>query len=161
MTKRAKDIYHVLIADDSEADRLLIKSALRHATCLKIVAEVADGADVIAYLGGQAAFCDRQKFPLPDLLLLDLKMPLKDGFEVLEWLSFQPFKTDLTVVVLTDSMHPGHIKRALDLGADLFQVKPRASSDRAAMIFALEDYLRQSSTFTPSMGGIRQFPSFA
>lgn len=140
MSKLAEDIYFVLVADDSDADRSLLKTAMRHAPRLQVIGEVADGVETIAYLKGQEHFCDRQKYPLPDLLLLDLKMPLQDGFEVLEWLQTQP-RRNLTVVVLTDSMQPEHIKRALDLGADLFQVKPRTNHDRQIMIQALEEYL--------------------
>src|SRR5262249_10219411 len=84
-------------------------------------------------------------FPLPNLLLLDLMMPLKDGFEVLQWLRRHRFER-LTVVVLTDSMQPSHIKKALDLGADLYQVKPQSSTDRVGMMFALENYLRNLAT---------------
>ncbi|MDB6109649.1 MAG: two-component system response regulator [Pedosphaera sp.] len=160
MNKPAKAVYHVLIADDSEADRSLMKIALRQASCLQVIAEVSDGTDVITYLRGQAEFSDRQKFPLPDLLLLDLKMPVLDGFEVLEWLNKQPCP-GLTVVVLTDSMQAEHIKRALDLGADLFQVKPRANHDRAAMILALEDYVLRASTATPRHASFRPTQSFA
>jgi CheY-like chemotaxis protein len=152
MIRLAKDKYHVLVADDSAGDRALLKAALRHTARLKIITEVSDGTEVIAYLRGQAEFSDREKFPLPDLLLLDLKMPLKDGFHVLEWLKEHPCE-GLTIVVLTDSMQPEHIKRALDLGADLFQVKPRASHDRASMILALEDYLVRSATVVPQYTG--------
>ncbi len=152
MTRVAKETYHVLVADDSEDDRLLLKAALRHTPSLKIIAEVSDGADVIAYLRGHAEFADRRKFPLPDLLLLDLKMPLNDGFQVLEWLQQQPCE-GLTIVVLTDSMQPEHIKRALDLGADLFQVKPRAHHDRASMILALEEYLQRTACVMPHYAG--------
>jgi CheY-like chemotaxis protein len=156
----AKESYHVLVAEDSEADRLLLKVALRQVPRLKLVAEVSDGSEVIAYLRGEAGFRDRQKFPLPDLLLLDLKMPFADGFEVLEWLRQKPYE-DLTVVVLTDSMRPEHIKRALDLGADLFQVKPRATQDRTAMILALEEYLVGTSPTVPQHPGSKFSRSFA
>ena len=140
MSKLAKETYFVLVADDSEDDRLLLKVAMRRAARLRVIGEVGTGSDVIAYLKGHAGFSDRKKFPLPDLLLLDLKMPLQDGFEVLEWLNKQAFR-NMTVVVLTDSMNTEHIKRALDLGADLFQVKPTVNHDREVMILALEDYL--------------------
>ena len=95
---------------------------------------------MVAYLAGLGQFHDRQKFPLPDLLLLDLNMPFKDGFQVLEWLQTQSFNS-LTVVVLTDSMNPEHVKRALDLGAVFFHVKGRSQHDRQAMVLALEEYL--------------------
>jgi CheY-like chemotaxis protein len=140
MSKQAKDNFLVLVADDSDDDRLLLKKAMQRASRLQVIGELENGNDVIAYFKGHSHFNDREKFPLPDLLLLDLKMPMKDGFEVLTWLRTQPFK-QMTVVVLTDSMHAEHIKRALDLGADLFQVKPRMPHDLTAMILALEERL--------------------
>jgi CheY-like chemotaxis protein len=150
MSKSAKKAFYVLIADDSADDRFLLRNTIRRAGRLQIVGEVSHGAEVISYLEGCAEFGDRHKFPLPDLLLLDLKMPIKDGFEVLKWLKEQSFPK-LTVVVLTDSMHSEHIKRALDLGADLFQVKPRTNDDRLTLLLALEDHLLQAAlTDTPS-----------
>jgi CheY-like chemotaxis protein len=140
MSAHAKEKYLVLVADDSEDDRFLLKEAMRRATRLELINEVPNGREAIAYFQGHADYGDRAKFPLPDLLLLDLQMPFKNGFEVLEWLGTQDLE-HLTVVVLTDSMQPEHIKRALDLGADLFQVKPVVKRDREAMVLALEDYL--------------------
>jgi CheY-like chemotaxis protein len=140
MSKLAKETYFVLIADDSAEDRFLMTAALRHARRLKTIAEVSDGHEVISYLDGSAGFHDRRKYPLPDLLLLDLKMPLTDGFEVLEWLRTRSF-LNLTIVVLTDSMRAEHIKRAMDLGADFFQIKPTAHADRITMVQALEEHL--------------------
>jgi CheY-like chemotaxis protein len=144
MSKSARHIFHVLIVDDSAHDRFLLRNALRRAGRMQIVAELCHGREVIAYFEGDARFSDRHKFPLPDLLLLDLLMPLMDGFEVLAWLKAQSF-SGLTVVVLTDSMQPEHIKRALDLGADLFQVKPKSDDERIAMLLALEDRLLQQT----------------
>jgi CheY-like chemotaxis protein len=144
MSKSAKNAFHVLIADDSADDRLLLRNALQRVGRMQIVAELCHGNEVISYFEGDARFSDRHKFPLPDLLLLDLKMPLMDGFEVLSWLKEQSL-CGLTVVVLTDSMRPDHIKRALDLGADLFQVKPRTNDERLAMLLALEDRLLQET----------------
>jgi CheY-like chemotaxis protein len=140
ISQRAKEIFYVLIADDSETARFLIKGAIEQVPRLQIVAEVGNGTEVVAYLAGLGQFQDRQKFPLPDLLLLDLNMPFKDGFGVLEWLQAQSFDT-LTVVVLTDSMDPEHLKRALDLGADFFHLKGRTEHDRQAMVLALEEYM--------------------
>jgi len=144
MNNSAKTVYHVLVADDSENDRFLIKRAMQNASRLKIVAEVTNGEEVIAYFSGDKEFVDRERFPLPDLLLLDLKMPRKDGFEVLRWLQKRSM-AEVTVVVLTDSMEPTYLKQALDLGADLFQVKPRATHDRNALILALEEHVVANS----------------
>jgi CheY-like chemotaxis protein len=144
MNKPEKKSYFVLVADDSTDDRFLFRTAMRRAPRLQIVAEVGDGSEVIAYLKGRDAYADRVRYPLPDLLLLDLKMPSMDGFEVLEWMRTQTFLA-LTVVVLTDSMHAEHIKRALDLGADLFQVKPRANPEREALALALEEFMINSA----------------
>jgi CheY-like chemotaxis protein len=140
--------YFVLVADDSADDRLFLQHALSRAERLETVAEVIDGAQAIAYLNGDGHYSDRRKHPLPHLLLLDLQMPVKDGFAVLEWLQ-ERYIANLTVVVLTDSMRPEHIKRALDLGADLFQVKPRNGHDREALILALEQHLIGLSRQTP------------
>lgn len=144
MSKPAKNAFHVLIVDDSANDRFLLRNALNRVGRMQIVAELCHGDEVISYFEGGAPFSDRHKFPLPDLLLLDLKMPLLDGFEVLAWLREQSL-CGLIVVVLTDSMEPDHIKRALDLGADLFQVKPRTNDERLAMLLALEDRLLQET----------------
>jgi CheY-like chemotaxis protein len=144
MSRSAKKAFYVLVADDSEDDRFLLRNSILRTGRLQIVGELTHGAEVIAYFEGDAGFGDRHKFPLPDLLLLDLKMPLKDGFEVLKWLKEQSFPK-LTIVVLTDSMKTEHLKRALDLGADLFQVKPHTHDDRLTMLLALEDHLMEAS----------------
>src|ERR1700753_1416452 len=102
MTEQTKCGHQILIADDSEDDRFLIRSTLEMIPGMEIVAEVSNGTEVIAYLRGMGQFGDRKRFPLPDLLLLDLKMPFKDGFGVLQWLQEQKIK-NLLVVLLTDS----------------------------------------------------------
>ncbi len=145
MSKIARDNYHVLIADDSAEDRLLLKAAMCAAGRLQCVGEVSDGSETIAYLKGHDEFSNRKKYPMPDLLLLDLKMPVKDGFEVLKWLHARRLKEPLAVVVLTSSMESADIKRALDLGADLFQVKPKSHHERQAMVVALEEYVANTS----------------
>ena len=109
---------------------------------IAVVADVAEGREALDYFEGRGQFADRDKFPLPDLLLLDLNMPRVNGFEVLIWLRTRSFN-HLTVV-LTDSMRPEDIKRALDLGADLFQMKPADEFDRNAMVLALEARLVKS-----------------
>src|SRR5437667_11298977 len=98
MNQREKQTYHVLLADDCENDRLLVKMAMQRMARLRLAGEVSDGDGVVSYLLGQGQFNDRETFPVPDLLLLDLKMPSKDGFEVLDWLRSRDYQ-ELTVVV--------------------------------------------------------------
>ena len=140
-----KDRYHILMADDSEDDRFLMRVSIEKVPRLNIVAEVSNGTEVIAYFKQAAGkTSEPATLPMPDLLLLDLNMPFKDGFQVLEWLQTQQFH-NLTVVVLTDSVHPSHIKRALDLGADYYQVKSRSNNDRHALALAFERFLTTAS----------------
>src|SRR5436190_1152068 len=116
--KGAKEFYSVLLADDSEDDRLFTRLAFRNHPRLVIVEEVTNGEETIAYLSGTGVYSDRRRYPFPDLLLLDLRMPRFDGFEVLEWLQRQQFR-DLKVVVVSGSFLPPDIARTLALGADL------------------------------------------
>jgi CheY-like chemotaxis protein len=140
MSEQVRENFQVLVADDSESDRLLLRTAMRRATRLQIIAEVRNGEEVIAYLSRHGETPERAGLFLPHLLLLDLKMPGRDGFEVLEWLRTRKFDA-MTVVALTGSMQPDHIRRALDLGADFFQVKPRSHKDCVSMVLALEERL--------------------
>jgi len=114
----------ILLAEDSEDDILLIQRAFKAAFISKTVQVVRDGEECIAYLSGIGKFSDRSQFPLPELLLLDLKMPRVDGFEVLSWLRKQPSLNSLRVIVLTSSEAVRDVNRAYDLGANSFLSKP-------------------------------------
>jgi len=141
--------FSMLLVDDSTEDRLLFKNSLWYATRLRLVAEAGDGREAMDYFEGLGQFADRDKFPLPDLLLLDLNMPRVNGFEVLTWLQRRAFNH--FTVVLTDSKRSEDIKRALDLGADLYQMKPRRERERQAMAIALEELLMKSHVETPAI----------
>ena len=114
----------VLIVDDSEDDMLLMRTAFKRAGFMHKLQFAGDGEEAIAYLRGDGAYGDRTQFPLPDALLLDLKMPRKDGFEVLEWIGTQQALEGLRVYVLTASSRPEDVQRARDLGANFYLVKP-------------------------------------
>ena len=114
--------WKMLLADDSADDRLLIARALKALGTVKLIFTLEDGHEVIAYLEGQGPYADREKFPTPDLLLLDLKMPRVNGFEVLEWLRKHKSLKPL-IAVLSSSEVPDDMKRASALGANLYLVK--------------------------------------
>src|SRR5256885_16339815 len=92
----------VLLAEDSEDDVIILRKAMSQASINFPLLVVKDGEEAVAYLKGAGKFGNRSEFPMPDLLLLDLVMPLITGFEVLEWLREQGFGlSTMPVVVLT------------------------------------------------------------
>ena len=116
--------YTVLLAEDNSTDALMVQRAFKKANLLNPVQVVDDGDKAVAYLAGDGPYADREKYPLPVLLLLDLKLPRRSGLEVLEWLKQQPAIKRLPVVVLTSSKENADINRAYDLGANSYLVKP-------------------------------------
>jgi len=114
----------ILLIDDSENDTVLIRRALHDAGVLNPLRTVCDGEEAIAYLQGTGAYSDRQRFPLPDLILLDLKMPKIDGFDVLQWIRQQPALKGLPVIALSGSENTLDVNRSYELGANSFLVKP-------------------------------------
>src|ERR1044072_4367046 len=137
MAKLSNEKYLVLMVDDSEDDCLLIKMAIGKAQRLRFIGSVSDGEELVSYMTGTNEYQDRQRCPLPDMLLLDLKMPRKNGFEVLEWLRSQPFE-NMVVVVLSGSDQHEDVERAMDLGADYYHVKNPESQRRSELVQLLE-----------------------
>ncbi len=130
----------ILIAEDNEDHVILLKRALQKGAVLNPVFVVSDGEEAIAYLKGEGKFADRYEYPLPSLLLLDLKMPNKNGFEVLQWIRQQPGLRRLRVVVLTTSDDPSDIDRAYEMGANSFMVKPLEKEQFFGLTEAIKGY---------------------
>jgi CheY-like chemotaxis protein len=131
--------YSVLLADDSETDRVLIREALKKYPRFKLIGEACDGLETIAFLDRRSGR-HTGKSSLPNLLLLDLRMPYKSGYEVLEWLQKQAFK-NMLVVVLAGSTLPEDYEKSLALGAHAYYVKFPESEARHEMIRSIETLL--------------------
>ena len=114
----------ILIVDDELNDLLLAQRAFAKAKLLNPVYTVKSGEQAISYLNGQGIYSDRDKYPLPALLLLDLNMPMVDGFEVLRWIRDQPKFKEIRVVVLTGSDSLRDVNAAYQAGANSFMIKP-------------------------------------
>src|SRR5438477_4694802 len=114
----------ILLAEDRQDDAMLIRRAFAKSKLLNPLYVVSDGEEAIAYLQGEGKYANRDEYPLPSLLLLDLKMPRKGGFEVLEWIRQQPTLSALRVIVLTTSDEIRDINQAYKMGANSFLVKP-------------------------------------
>ena len=117
----------ILIAEDDEDDLFFSKRALHKAGITRLF-HVKDGKEAMDYLAGEGAYGERQEHPMPEIVLLDLKMPLFTGHQVLEWIRARPELGNLKVYILTSSDEPRDRSRAQAAGADGYLVKPLASS---------------------------------
>src|SRR4051812_11175307 len=109
--------YRVVGVDDSTDDLLLLQRALRQNSVLNLAATFGDGLQAIAYLNGDGACADRKQWPIRDLLLVDIKMPIVGGFGVLAWFATQPGK-EFKVGMLTSALAEIDRVKALQRGAD-------------------------------------------
>ena len=135
----------VLLAEDSPEDVFLIRRAFEDNRTPNPLQVVDNGADAFHYLAGEGRFADRATFPFPALFLLDLKMPVMNGFEVLRWIRQQPTLSATRVVVLTGSDHLRDVNQAYQLGANSFMVKPGDFENYIEIGKSLEKYwLHQS-----------------
>src|SRR5436190_17116270 len=116
----------ILVAEDLAEDAEILKLAFLSAGVNVPLHFVSDGAEAIEYLKGEQRFANRAEHPLPTLLLLDLKMPRLNGFDVLDWLRLQPGLRRLLVVVFSSSEMLEDINRAYELGANSYLAKPTA-----------------------------------
>lgn len=135
----------ILLAEDSQDDEWLFKLVLERSQIEQPVMVVRHGGEAIAYLEGKDEFADRGKYPLPGILFLDLKMPVIDGFEVLEWLRRHPaVRKDLLVIVLTQFGDARQLRRAYDLGANTFLHKPFTVEDMKNLMRHFDGHWMQS-----------------
>ena len=145
----AKQKYLVLVVDDSEHDRLFLRHAILKHPRFVIAGEVSDGEAAIEYLEGRGAFQDRAQYPIPDAMLLDLKMPRKTGHQVLEWLQSKhtagPF-----VAVVSGSFLPEDIARSRALGAHAYFTKCPTREELNAMLCEITDSLDKTDYSSPS-----------
>lgn len=116
--------FPVLLIEDNEDDVLFVQRAFRRAKLSNPLSVMEDGDAALAYLSGEGKYADRDRYPVPTLILLDIKLPRRNGLEVLEWLRAQPGLRRIPVVVLTSSRESADVDRAFDLGASGYLVKP-------------------------------------
>ncbi|HWD21474.1 MAG TPA: response regulator [Verrucomicrobiae bacterium] len=128
---------NILYAEDNPDDVLIFKMACKRAGWAQPLHAVEDGETAIAWLNGDAPYADREKYPLPDVLLLDLKMPRKTGFDVLEWARKSANFAALPVIILSSSDDPRDMKRSLELGATGYVVKTASCEEIIARLRAL------------------------
>lgn len=114
----------ILLAEDESSDVFLMRRALQKAGISNKLNVVRDGEEALHYIQGNGKFADRTSHPIPAVILLDLNMPKKSGFEVLEWIRSQNELRGLPVIILSTSSQENDVRKAYELGANSYLTKP-------------------------------------
>jgi CheY-like chemotaxis protein len=130
----------ILLAEDDDNDIELLRRAFANADIRNPMEVVRDGDEAVAYLKGEGKFSDRVRYPIPALMLLDLNMPRRDGFQVLDWIRRQPELNAMRVIVLTVSRDIYDVTRAYRYGANSFFVKSMDSQTFVQLVEAIRGY---------------------
>ena len=142
----------VLLVEDDPADARLIQRAFEKADLGVRITRIPNGDDAVAYLAGDQPFDNRNSYPLPAVILLDIKLPRRSGFEVLRWLrSRKDGLQRMPVVILTSSRHGVDVNRAYDLGANSYLTKPDTNEQLTRLLSAFDQYW-MSYNEHPSLG---------
>jgi CheY-like chemotaxis protein len=137
----------VLYVEDEESDALILKRAFKMANVLNPLTVVRDGQEAVDYLSGSGPYGNRSEHPMPGLVLLDLKMPRMSGFDVLAWIATRPDLRSIPVVVLSSSSSEADMRKAREMGALEYLVKPNGLDQYAKVIQSLH-----SRWLTPASG---------
>lgn len=129
----------ILQVEDDSNDVFFLQYAMKKAGVGDPIQVATDGQQAIDYLKGAGPFADRQKFPLPCLVLLDLKLPYVMGLEVLRWIRTQSGLA-MPVIMLTASGEEADIAEAYRLGASAFLIKPSQANKLGDMVMAIKDF---------------------
>ena len=130
----------ILIADDDAEDRMLIIDALKESRLNNNLQYVEDGEELLQYLKNEGKYADKDKYPTPGIILLDLNMPRKDGREALKEIREDASLRKIPVIVLTTSKAEEDILRTYDLGVNSFITKPVSFSAMVEVMKTLNRY---------------------
>lgn len=140
LAQKDKRILTILMADDDEDDRLLTKEAMVESRVLNRLLFVEDGYELMCYLRGEGRYADRETYPMPGLILLDLNMPKKDGREALSEIKADPALKRIPVVILTTSKAEEDMLSGYDLGAASYITKPVTFASLVELMRTLGKY---------------------
>lgn len=130
----------ILLVEDDRDDVFIFQRTLKAAGIANPVIVVTTGQDAVDYLSHQGEYTDSEKYPLPFVIFLDLKLPYLDGFDVLSWIRAQPHLRSIIVVVLSGSDETRDHQKAYALGARTYLVKPPQVKDIKMFIESMASY---------------------
>lgn len=136
----------ILVVEDSPDDVFILERVLQRAQITNPLQIARDGQEAVDYLSGANHFADRERFPLPHLVLLDLKLPFLNGFEVLEWLRADGQLRNLNVAILTSSAEDRDVTRAAQLGVTSYLIKPPTISVMQELMAKFDGVNRPAGT---------------
>lgn len=143
------DSHAVLLVEDNPDDALLMLRAWKSAQIPNYLPTVTDGEQALAYLEGSGIYSDREKYPMPISIFLDLKLPRIDGLEVLAAIRANPRLRHLHIDVLSASTRDADIRRANELGANGYIVKPSRVQELVEMLSAWRTLARYKMYVLP------------
>lgn len=132
--------YTILLVEDEENDAMLLKMAFEKNNILNPIHWVRDGLEAVAYLNGEGVYADRKRYPFPEVLLLDLKMPRMTGMELLAWIGEHPNFKIIPTIIMTSSRQEIDIEKAYNLGANTYMTKPCSFEELAKMVRLTHEY---------------------
>ncbi len=135
---------NILYVEDDENDLWLLERAFWSEGMKESLHVVRDGAEAIAWLAGDGDYGDRAKYPLPNLVLLDIRLPKVDGFAVLRWARARPPFNTLPMIMFSISYELNDVTESYRLGANLFLVKPAAHEELRHIARFLVTWLQHS-----------------
>ncbi len=140
----------ILVVEDDANDTFFLEYAFEEAGITESVQVVTDGQQAIDYLSGNGRYTDRERFPFPSLVLLDLKLPVKMGLDVLRWIQQRAELRSLLVLVLSSSAETREVDEAYRLGARSYLLKPLSVEKRLMMAKRIKEYWLELNQF-PSL----------
>ena len=139
----------ILQVEDEANDVVLLHRAFRQIGIVNPVQVATDGQMALDYLSGTGVFANRVKYPMPGLMLLDLKLPRRSGREVLQWVRSQPGLARLVVIVFTSAQYVGDISLAYELGASSFIIKPNNFDEYVEIARLVQGWWLKRNLFAP------------
>ena len=139
----------ILLVEDNEDDVFMMRRALRQADVLNPLKVVTDGQQALDYLSGEREYADRERYPLPFIIFLDLKLPYLDGFEILSWMRRQRTLDAIVVIILTSSAEPRDQERGYAMGARSYLVKPPTPGALTGIFQSLKSYWLSKANTLP------------
>jgi CheY-like chemotaxis protein len=135
-----KPNYLILVVEDDDSDFFLLERAFRKNKIENPIIRVKDGLEGLHYLQGSGDYTDREKFPYPDVIILDLKTPRMSGMELLAWIKDHPECRVIPTVIMSSSQQDVDVAKAYELGANTYFVKPTTFEDLIELTNSIQTY---------------------